>query len=84
MRLMAPITVILKINSLMSGIGKQPAQTNDSLRIRLYQKMDSLVMYEAPVVPLYYDQVLRFYPKSIKGLEGNAMNLLDLKRVQKP
>ncbi len=59
------------------------AQTNDSLRIRLYQKMDSLVMAEAPVVPLYYDQVLRFYPKSIDGLQGNAMNLLDLKAVRK-
>jgi len=59
------------------------AETNDSLRISVYQKMDSLVMAEAPVVPLYYDQVLRFYPKSIKGLEGNAMNLLDLKTVRK-
>lgn len=63
---------------------EQAAQeTNDSLRIDLYQKMDSLVMSEAPVVPLYYDQVLRFYPKSVNGLEGNAMNLLDLKRVSK-
>lgn len=59
------------------------AETNDSLRVILYQKMDSLVMEESPVVPLYYDQVIRFYPKSIRGLEGNAMNLLDLKRVAK-
>ena len=55
----------------------------DSLREELYQKMDSLVISEAPIVPLFYDQVLRFYPKSIKGLEGNALNLLDLKRVKK-
>ncbi len=58
-------------------------ETNDSLRIVLYQKMDSLVIAEAPVVPLYYDQVLRFYPKQIKGLQSNAMNLLDLKAVRK-
>lgn len=56
---------------------------SDSLRISLYQKMDSLVMAEAAVVPLYYDQVLRFYPKNVHGLEGNAMNMLDLKRVWK-
>lgn len=59
------------------------AETLDSARFVLYAKMDSLVMSEAPVVPLYYDQVLRFYPKRVSGLGGNAMNLLDLKRVRK-
>lgn len=59
------------------------AETRDSVRFRLYQKMDSLVMAQAPVVPLYYDQVLRFYPKNVKGLGGNAMNMLDLKYVRK-
>ena len=58
-------------------------ETNDSNRITLYQKMDSLLISEAPIVPLYYDEVLRFYPKNISGLEGNPMNLLDLKRVSK-
>lgn len=57
--------------------------TNDSARQKLYQRMDSLVMAHAPVVPLYYDQVLRFYPKTIKGLGGNALNLLELKTVRK-
>jgi len=55
----------------------------DSLRESLYHQMDSIVMTEAPIVPLFYDQVLRFYPKSIEGLEGNALNLLDLKKVIK-
>lgn len=55
----------------------------DSLRLRYYRKMDSLVMAEAPVIPLYYDQVLRFYPKHLKGLGGNALNLLDLSTVRK-
>ncbi len=58
-------------------------ESSDSRRRELYRKMDSLVMKAAPVVPLYYDQVLRFYPKSISGLSGNALNLLDLRRVQK-
>jgi ABC-type transport system substrate-binding protein len=57
--------------------------TAETERITLYQKMDSLVMYEAAVVPLYYDQVLRFYPKHVHGLEGNAMNMLNLERVWK-
>ena len=58
-------------------------ETNDSIRLYLYAKMDSLVMSNAPVVPLYYDQVLRFYPKNVKGLQGNALNMLDLKTVWK-
>jgi peptide/nickel transport system substrate-binding protein len=56
---------------------------HDSLRLPLYRKMDSLIMEEAAIVPLYYDQVLRFYPRQVHGLEGNAMNMLDLRRVWK-
>jgi peptide/nickel transport system substrate-binding protein len=56
---------------------------NDSLRRRLYQRMDQRVIEQAPVVPLYYDQVLRFYPKHVHDLGGNALNLLTLKRVWK-
>jgi ABC-type transport system substrate-binding protein len=53
-------------------------------RIPVYQYMDSLVMHHAPVIPLYYDQVIRFFPLGIEGLAGNGMNLLDLRRVRKP
>lgn len=56
---------------------------NDSLRYRLYQKMDEMIMSEAPIVPLYYDEVLRFTPLGIDGLGINPMNLLSLKRVKK-
>ncbi len=52
-------------------------------RYKLYQEMDKLIMDEAPVVVLYYDQVLRFTLPNIQGLGSNAINLLDLKRVQK-
>ncbi len=52
-------------------------------RIPLYQKMDSLVMAHAPIVPLYYDVVVRFVRHDVEGLRSNAMNLLDLRYVQK-
>ncbi|MDP2423325.1 MAG: ABC transporter substrate-binding protein [Bacteroidales bacterium] len=58
-------------------------QTNDSLRYRLYREMDSLIMESAPVVVLYYDQVLRFVQNGISGIGSNAMNLLHLKKVDK-
>ncbi|MGB4204291.1 MAG: ABC transporter substrate-binding protein [Bacteroidales bacterium] len=58
-------------------------ETNDSIRFTYYRKMDQLVMDQAPVVVLYYDQVLRFIHNNIKNLDNNAMNLLVLKRVKK-
>ncbi|MEM9685992.1 MAG: ABC transporter substrate-binding protein [Bacteroidota bacterium] len=58
-------------------------ETNTEKRYLLYQKMDSLIMQKAPVIPLYYDQVVRFTQKNITGLGSNPINLLSLKRVQK-
>lgn len=58
-------------------------ERNDSLRGLIYMKMDNLVMQQAPVVILYYDQVLRFTQKNVKGLTSNPLNLLTLKKVKK-
>lgn len=52
-------------------------------RQKLYQKMDSLLMTSAPVIPLYYDEVVRFTHKNIQGLGMNPINHLTLKRVKK-
>jgi peptide/nickel transport system substrate-binding protein len=52
-------------------------------RIMLYQQMDSLVMFEAPVIPLFYDQVSHFIRKDVSGLVTNPINMLDLKTVRK-
>lgn len=58
-------------------------ETDPEKRAILYTKMDSLVMDNTPVVPLFYDEVLRFTRKEVKGLGINATNLLELKRVKK-
>lgn len=58
-------------------------ETNDSLRGLTYMQMDSLLMQEAPVIILYYDEVLRFTRKNISGLGSNPLNLLTLKQVKK-
>ncbi len=55
----------------------------DTQRWQLYQKMDSLVMSYAPVLPLYYDELLHFTQNNITGFRSNAMNLIDLKMVKK-
>jgi peptide/nickel transport system substrate-binding protein len=56
---------------------------NDKKRRELYQKMDQIIVEDAPIVPLYYDQVVRFVHKDVKNLSSNAMNLLTLKYVKK-
>ncbi|MDG1375349.1 MAG: ABC transporter substrate-binding protein, partial [Flavobacteriaceae bacterium] len=58
-------------------------ETNQEKRINLYQKMDSLVINKAPVVVLFYDEVIRFTSIGINGLGINPTNLLELKNVQK-
>lgn len=55
----------------------------DDQRWLRYRQMDSLVMSEAPVIPLFYDQLLHFTQLSVTGFSSNPMNLIDLKRVKK-
>ncbi len=52
-------------------------------RYRLYQQMDSILIQEAPVVPLYYDEVIRFTQKNVHGLGINPIDMLQLKKVWK-
>lgn len=59
------------------------SMVDDSLRFMNYQKMDQIVMEEAPVVILFYDEVLRFVQKEVRGLGSNPVNLLDLTYVKK-
>ena len=58
-------------------------ESNVDKRAKLYSKMDSLVLKEAPIVPLYYDEVVRFTQKKVSGIGNNPINLLQLKRVKK-
>lgn len=55
---------------------------DDSVRWSLYRKMDSLAITQAPLVPLFYDQMLHFTSKRTSGFTSTAMNLIDLKKVQ--
>jgi peptide/nickel transport system substrate-binding protein len=59
------------------------ASVGEEERLVLYRKMDSLVQAEAPVIPLFYDQVVRLVQPNVRGLSTNPLNLLDLRRVWK-
>ena len=49
----------------------------------IYKKMDSLMIVDAPIVPLFYDEAVRFVQKNVTGLGINPQNFLVLKYVKK-
>lgn len=57
-------------------------ETNDSLRYQLYQQADQVMINDAPVVPLWYDEVIHLVQPNVKGFAANALNLLELRRVR--
>ncbi|MEZ5009641.1 MAG: ABC transporter substrate-binding protein [Chitinophagales bacterium] len=69
-------------NDQYDALYEKAVQTEDPAEyIPMYQEMERIIIEEAPVVPLYYDEAVRFVNKKVKGLPNNAMNLLDLKKV---
>ncbi len=63
-------------NRLFAGI-------SDSLRYAIYYQLDSIVVANAVVVPLYYDEVVDFLSAKVSGFRVNPMNMLELKYVRK-
>lgn len=69
-------------NKQYDALYEQALQENDDAkRFELYHQMERIIIAEAPVVPLYYDEVLRFSQPNVTGLNANGLNLLSLKRV---
>ena len=61
---------------------KALAEKNDSLRGIIYREADQLMIRDAPVVPLWYDMVIRLVQPYVKGFVPNSLNLLELRRVK--
>ena len=49
----------------------------------LYQQMDQMLMDDAPIIPLLFDQVIRLVHINVKNLTTTVLNLLNLKLVKK-
>jgi oligopeptide transport system substrate-binding protein len=62
---------------------KAQKENNSEEKIRLYRKMEQLVIEDAPVIVLFYDEVVRLVGKQVEGLATNPMNLLNLKTAVK-
>ena len=57
-------------------------ELNRENRYDLYRNMEEILLREAVIVPLYYDQVVHYYQSYVTGLSGNSMNMIDLKKVR--
>jgi peptide/nickel transport system substrate-binding protein len=60
---------------------KAMAESNDSLRYRLYQQADQVMINDAPVIPLWYDKAIWLVQKNVTGFRQNALNLLELRHT---
>ena len=52
-------------------------------KILMYQEMDRLLVQDAPVVFLFYDEVSLFVNSDVSGLSRNALNLLHVDGIMK-
>jgi len=52
-------------------------------RCDLFSQMESILIDESVIIPLYYDYVVRLVSNKIKGMSINSMNTLSLKYVKK-
>lgn len=57
-------------------------ETNDSLRYELYREMDRMIVADAPVVPVFYDEAIHFLQPNVSGMRDNGLNLLELRWVK--
>jgi peptide/nickel transport system substrate-binding protein len=58
------------------------AEKNDTLRYKLYQQMDKLIIDDAPVIPLWYDMAIHLVHTNIENFQANSLNLLELRRTR--
>lgn len=69
-------------NAAYDKLYEQLMQTADAVKANeLVHQMENIVLEEAPVVPLFYDEVVRLTSKRVKNMPLNAMNLMMLKEV---
>jgi len=67
-------------NSLYDALyEKALAEKNDSLRYKMYQQMDQVIINDAPVVPLWYDMVIHLVHTNIINFTPTSLNLLELR-----
>lgn len=58
-------------------------ETDDRKRREMYQRMDSIIVAEYPVIPLWYDMAIHLVRPGVENFNANSLNMLELRRVRK-
>ncbi len=61
---------------------KSLEENNDSTRNNLYREMDQMMIKDAPIVPLWYDQAIHLVNTTVTGFNANGLNLLELRHTR--
>jgi oligopeptide transport system substrate-binding protein len=56
-------------------------EADNQKRYKIYQQMEQIIIDNAAIVPLFYDQVIRFTSQRVSGFSANPMNSLVIKVV---
>ena len=69
-------------NDTFDRLYEEARQEQDGFkRFDIYQEMDKILIEEAPMIVLFYDEVLRLTQNDVVGLDPNPMNVLKLERA---
>ena len=70
-------------NEVYDGLYEQAvAEKNDSVRYKIYQQMDQIIVDESPIVPLWYDMAIHLVHTNILNFYPTSLNLLELRKVK--
>ena len=58
-------------------------ETDERIRRSIYQRMDSIIVDESPVIPLWYDMAIHLVRPGISGFSANSLNMLELRKTRK-
>lgn len=69
-------------NPLFDRMYEESTRLPDTARWQLYRRMDSIAIHDAPIMPLYYEQLLHFTQNRVQGFVSNPMALIETKHVR--
>ncbi|HML58504.1 MAG TPA: ABC transporter substrate-binding protein [Ferruginibacter sp.] len=58
-------------------------ETDATNRQKYYRLMDSCIVADIPVIPLWYDMVIHLVQPEVTGFQTNPLNMLELRRARK-
>jgi oligopeptide transport system substrate-binding protein len=56
-------------------------ELDEAKRYRIFSSLDQMLINDAVIMPLYYDEFTRLIPKYVKGFPQNSIEYRDFRKV---